>query len=96
MLTASLTLSRPLQQGFPPAPLLLDKAGIQILADLLFIHVLADEDNLLHAVAIVRIPVFHDSRVLTHHADKFLFRRCGIPLSGLTQHNLLSGLLEKT
>ena len=75
--------------------LVFSKAGIQSLANLFFVHVLADEDKFLHAVSVMGIPVFHDGRVLAHHLYQFLLWSCGVPLTCLAKHYLLSGLLEE-
>lgn len=41
------------------------QAGIQITDNLLLVHVLTDEHDFLHTVAILLIPIAHHARVLT-------------------------------
>ena len=55
---------------------------------------LADEDQLLHAVTILLVPVATQARVLFHELLQLIFRHCGVPLSGIAQANLLAGLLK--
>lgn len=71
------------------------KAPVEVADDLLLVHVLADEDYLLHAVTVFFVPVLEEVRVLAHQFETVFFRRGGIPLSGFAQELLFSCLLEK-
>ena len=63
--------------------LLLCQTGIQLLRQLLFVEVLANENNLDHAIAILLIPVAHQARLLLHQLDQILLRRSRIPKTRL-------------
>ena len=67
---------------------------VQFFFYLLAVHVLSDEHNLLHAVAVSVVPVACQSWILLHHLAKLFLRHCGIPLSGIAHLNLLASLLE--
>ena len=54
--------------------ILLFKTTIQITHDLLFIHVLAYKDNLLHAVAVFFIPVSYYRQYLIRISHLYLFQ----------------------
>ena len=58
------------------------QTGIQVLDKLFLVKVLADEDNLLHAVAIVFVPVSQQAGVALHQFHDFFFRLGSIPESG--------------
>lgn len=58
------------------------QTGIQVFDELFLVKVLADEDNLLHAVAIVFIPVSQQTGFALHQFHDFFFRLGGIPESG--------------
>ena len=62
--------------------------------DEVFVEVLSDEYEFLHAVAILLVPVFAQSRLARHELHEFLFGHGGIPLSGVAQGELLAGLFE--
>ena len=56
---------------------------------------LSYEDNLLHAVAILLVPVGTQGCVAFHHLCQFVFRHCGKPLSCLTDAYLFTCLFEE-
>ena len=60
----------------------------------LFVKMLADEDEFLHAVAILVVPVAAQAGLLLHQFGKFFLRHCGIPLSGISQTDLTTSLFE--
>ena len=45
-----------------------DQALVELALDLLAVHILSDEDKLLHAVTVFRIPHLTDLRILLKHA----------------------------
>ena len=55
---------------------------------------LADEDELLHSVAILLVPVTTKARILLHEQLKLILWHGGIPLAGIADADLLAGLLE--
>ena len=55
---------------------------------------LADEDELLHAVAVLLVPVALQARILLLEELQLVFGHRGVPLAGLTNAHLLAGLLE--
>lgn len=62
---------------------------------LFLVKVLANEDNLLHAVAVLFVPVAKQARLLFHQLDEVFFGRGGIPLSCLGELLLYASLLEE-
>ena len=74
--------------------MLVGEAEVEVFLYLLTVHVLSDEHNLLHAVAVSVVPVACQSWILLHHLAKLFLRHCGIPLSGIAHLNLLASLLE--
>lgn len=62
---------------------------------LFLVKVLANEDNLLHAVAVLFVPVAKQARLLFHQLDEVFFGRGGIPLSGLGELLLHACLLKE-
>ena len=72
----------------------LGKAFVELVADGFLVEVLADEYEFDHAVAVDRIPVFFDIGIHFLELSKFLFRSCGIPVSGFGEFLLHTGLLE--
>ena len=75
-------------------PLLLAHTFLQSLDDGLAVHIPADEDELLHAVAVGIVPVGGDSLVLAEEVAELILRHRGIPLTGVAETNLTAGLLE--
>ena len=55
---------------------------------------LSDEYELLHSVSVNVVPVAKYVRILFYELLKLVSRHCGIPLTGISQTNLLSGLLK--
>lgn len=71
------------------------QALVQVMCQLFLVKVLADEDNLLHAVAVLFVPVAKQARLLLHQLDEVFFGRGGIPLSGLGKLLLHACLLKE-
>ena len=71
------------------------KAFVEVAYNLLFVHVLADEDYLLHAVSVFFVPVAHQSGFLTHQFNQVFFGGCGIPQPGFGQLFLSACLFKK-
>ena len=71
------------------------KAFVEVAYNLLFVHVLADEDYLLHAVSVLFVPVAHQSGFLTHQFNQVFFGGCGIPQPGFGQLFLSACLFKK-
>ena len=46
---------------------------VEVAYNLLFVHVLADEDYLLHAVSVFFVPVAHQSGFLAHQFNQVFF-----------------------
>lgn len=74
---------------------MLFEAGVECFGDCLAVEVLSDEDYFLHTVAILGIPVAHESGVGCQHTLEFILRGGGIPLSGVGQLLLHASLFEK-
>ena len=55
---------------------------------------LADEDQFLHAVAILHVPVAHHARVLVQELCQLILRHRGIPLAGIAERYLFASLFE--
>ena len=55
---------------------------------------LADEDEFLHAVAELVIPVAAETWVLLHKLLEFILRHGGIPLAGVSDADLFAGLFK--
>ena len=55
---------------------------------------LADEDELLHAVAILIVPVATEAWVPVHELLQLILGHGGIPLAGITDADLLTSLFE--
>lgn len=55
---------------------------------------LTDEDQFLHTVAVLLVPVVLQTGILFHKEFQFIGRHRGIPLTGIAQANLLACLLE--
>ncbi len=65
----------PYSGSFP----VLFQASVQVACQFLFVEVLADEDDLLHAVAVFVVPILHEAGFLQHELDEVLFGSGGIP-----------------
>ena len=59
------------------------------------VEVLADDDELLHAVAVDGVPVAGEAGLAEHVAFEFVGRSGGKPLAGFGDALLASGLLEE-
>ena len=55
---------------------------------------LADEDEFLHAVAEVVVPVATEAWILLHELLEFVLGHCGIPLAGIADADLFASLLK--
>ena len=71
------------------------QALIQVMRQLFLVKVLTDENNLLHAVAVLFVPVAKQAWLLLHQLDKIFLGRGGIPLSGFGELLLHACLLEE-
>ena len=56
---------------------------------------LADENELLHTVAVSRVPVRREDRVLHQHLQQLVLRHSRVPLADVIERNLLSCLFEE-
>lgn len=70
------------------------QTGIEEAGDELLVEVLANEDELLHAVAELVVPVTAEAGILLHELLQFVLRHRGVPLAGITDADLLAGLLK--
>ena len=70
------------------------QAGVEEGRDELLVEVLADEDELLHAVAVLVIPIATEAWIAPHEVLQLIFGHRGIPLAGITDADLLTGLLK--
>ena len=55
---------------------------------------LADEDELLHAVAVLFVPIATEAWIALHEVLQFILGHRGIPLAGIADADLLASLLE--
>ena len=70
------------------------QAVVEEVGDELLVEVLADEDELLHAVAVLVIPIATEAWIAPHEVLQLIFGHRGIPLAGITDADLLTGLLK--
>ena len=56
---------------------------------------LADKDQFLHSVTVLRIPVFAQLGIICHELHEFLFRHGSEPFSGLADIELATSLFEE-
>ena len=56
---------------------------------------LADENELLHTVAVSRVPVRREDRVFHQHLQQLVLRHSRVPLADVIERNLLSCLFEE-
>ena len=70
------------------------KTVVELASYSLFVEVLTDKDQLLHAVAVALVPVALQTGILLHEDLQFLLGHRSIPLTGITQTDLLACLLE--
>ena len=66
-----------------------EKAGNELL-----VEVLADEDEFLHTVANLLVPVTTKARVLLHKLLQLILWHGSIPLAGIADADLFAGLLK--
>ena len=71
------------------------QAAVKCLGDGGFVHVLADEDEFLHTVAVLLVPIVLQLRVVGLHALQLLRRHCGKPLARFLQAELPPRLLKQ-
>ena len=67
----------------------IEEAGDEVLVEML-----ADEDNLLHAVAILLVPIATEAWILLHELLQFVFWHGGIPLASIADADLTACLLK--
>ena len=67
----------------------IEKAGDEVL-----VEILADEDELLHAVAELLVPVATEAGITFHELLQLILGHGGIPLAGITDADLLTSLFE--
>ena len=72
-----------------------DEAVVESVGDCFAVHVLADEYDFLHAVAIGLVPVAHESGFAGLQLFEFFFRCCCIPLAAGGQFFLDACLFKK-
>ena len=72
----------------------LHQTCIQLSLNKFLVKMLSDEYELLHTVSVNVVPVAKYVRILFYELLKLVSRHCGIPLTGISQTNLLSGLLK--
>ena len=60
----------------------------------MLVEVLADEDEFLHAVAELVIPITTKARVLGHELLEFVFRHRGVPLTSVADADLFASLFK--
>ena len=70
------------------------QAGVEEGRDELLVELLADENKFLHTVAELFIPIATEAWILGHELLEFIFGHSGIPLAGITDADLLTGLLK--
>jgi len=70
------------------------QAGIEEVGDELLVEVLANEDELLHAVAEMVVPVTAEAGILLHELLEFVLRHGGVPLAGIADADLFTSLLK--
>lgn len=75
--------------------LLVSQALVEAGDDGALVHLLTDEDELLHAVAILLVPVAAQPRLAVHQFAQLVFGHGGIPLSGILETHLAACLLEE-
>ena len=70
------------------------QAGIEEVGDELLVEVLADEDELLHAVAVLVIPIATEAWIAPHEVLQLIFGHRGIPLASVADADLFASLFE--
>lgn len=75
--------------------LILYHAGIEGFFQGVLVEVLTYEDELLHTVAILLVPIGTKTRIAIEHILQLGLRHGGIPLPGIGQRHLLACLFEE-
>ena len=70
------------------------QAGVEEGRDELLVEVLADEDEFLHTVAELVIPIATEAWILLHELLEFILRHGSIPLACVSDADLFTGLLK--
>ena len=70
------------------------QAGVEEGRDELLVEVLADEDEFLHAVAELFIPIATETWVLLHELLEFVLGHRGVPLACIADADLFASLLK--
>ena len=70
------------------------QAGVEEGRDELLVEMLADENEFLHAVTELVIPVTKEAWVLLHELLEFVFGHRGVPLASVADADLFAGLLK--
>ena len=73
---------------------LICQAGVEEGRDELLVEMLADEDEFLHAVAELVIPITTKARVLGHELLEFVFGHRGVPLTSVADADLFASLFK--
>ena len=60
----------------------------------MLVEVLADEDEFLHTVAILLVPVATEAWIALHEVLQFILGHGGVPLTCIADADLLAGLLK--
>ena len=70
------------------------QAGVEEGRDELLVEVLADEDEFLHTVTELVIPITTESWVLLHELLEFVLGYSVVPLAGIAAADLFAGLFK--
>ena len=70
------------------------QAGVEEVGDELLVEVLADEDEFLHAVPELFVPVATKAWIPVHELLQLILGHSGVPLAGIANTNLLASLLK--
>ena len=70
------------------------QAGIEEVGDELLVEVLADEDEFLHTVAELVIPITTEAWILLHELLEFIFGHSGVPLASVADADLFASLFK--
>ena len=70
------------------------QAGVEEVGDELLVEVMADEDEFLHAVAELFVPVATKAWIPVHELLQLILGHSGVPLAGIADTNLLASLLK--
>ena len=70
------------------------QAGVEKAGDEVLVEMLTDEDEFLHAVAILLVPIATEARIPVHELLQLILGHCGVPLASITDTDLLACLLK--